>query len=170
MTEAVTESTIDVAYWFFQKAEKDKRFIDDKKIHLLLYFAQSRFMKIFRGSVLFPGLFVCDEDGLYEPNLAKILSFGRPFMPPVTFNEKTVAFLETVWNKFSAMPTADLEDLCKSETVYLKNFKPGEKHLISPEMIAENTDENGSPKSNKKKILFSQNGPVVVSQWNPRKL
>lgn len=170
MTAAATESAIDIAYWFFQRAEKDNRFIDDKKIHQLLFFAQKEFMKKFRGSVLLPSFFVCDEDGFTEPNLARIFSFGRPFMPPVTQDPEISAFLENIWKKCAAVPTADLEDAIKSGALYRKHFQDGEKTLISPEMMAETDDKEDDPKKNKKKILFSQNGPVVVSQWNPRKL
>lgn len=170
MTAAATESAIDAAYWFFQRAEKDNRFIDDKKIHHLLFIAQKEFVKKIHGSVLLPSLFVCDENGFTEPNLAKIFSFGRPFMPPVVLEDKLTVFLEGIWKKHASAPTADLEELVKSGTLYQKYFKHGEKTLISPEMIVETAFDDKKAKTDKKKILFSQNGPVVVSQWNPRKL
>ena len=141
-----TESAIDVAYWFFERAEKDGTFLDDEKMFHLLFVAQLGYARRYDREVLVPSLFICDEDGFTEPNLKKMFSLGRPYMPPVKLTDK-------------------------NSSAYKECRRSGEKYLVAandilnkftplqPEKIADN-----------KKIRISQNGPVMVSRWNPRKL
>ena len=166
-----TESAIDVAYWFFERAEKDGTFLDDEKMFHLLFVAQLGYARRYDREVLVPRLFICDEDGFTEPNLKKMFSLGRPYMPPVKLTDKVSAFLENIWNQYAKMTTAALSSLIKNSSAYKECRRSGEKYLVAandilnkftplqPEKIADN-----------KKIRISQNGPVMVSRWNPRKL
>lgn len=172
MSVSATESAIDVAYWFFGRAEKDGIFLDDEKMFHLLFIAQLNYARRYEREVLVPSFFVCDEDGFSEPNLKKMFSLGRPYMPPVKLSDKVCAFLEAIWKQYAQMTTAAFSSLIKNSSAYKECYRNGEKRLVAVDDIldkftlpwpSESSGEN-------KKIRISQNGPVMVSRWNPRKL
>ena len=171
MTVSATDSGIDVAYWFIQRAEKDNAFIENEKLHHLLFAAQLAYARKHNGSVLMPSLFIVDENGFSEPNILKMFSLGRPYMPPVKLENNIAAFLENVWQKYEKATAGTMEKQIKASEAYKQNYKKGEKKVVNITEIADlfAAPTNSAP-AGKKKMLISQNGPVMVSQWTPRKL
>lgn len=171
MTVSATNSGIDVAYWFIQRAEKDNTFIDDEKLQHLLFAAQLAYTRKNSRAVLMPSLFIIDENGFFEPNILKMFSLGRPYMPPVKLENDIEAFLETVWSKYEKASAAAMRNIIKASEAYKQNYQKGEKRVVSIKDIANLSDTPVQNSINgKRKMLISQNGPVMVSQWSPRKL
>lgn len=169
------ESAIDIAYCFFDKAENDNLYLDAEKVQLLLFWAQLTFAKVYNQQMLCPALFVCDENGVYEPNLNKILALGRPFLPLSKFPPMVNDFLSDFWKKFAHKTYAELLKLVKSSPVYRDFTKSGAKTLIDFNSMIESLNKycrisDYDEGENSTKILLSQNGPVVVSKWKPRKV
>ena len=177
MTVPATDTAIDVAYWFFNRAEKDGLYLETDVMQNLLFLAQLHFAMSYNMQMLTPSLFVCDHSGFYEPNLKKMFAFGRPFMPSVKFPEKVENFLEAIWAKYGKMSLRNLQKITKNNTIFNEMYISGTLNTIDFEKVVKyfQSESNKTQKNNalfdqKKKVLFSQNGPVVVSQWQPRKL
>ena len=177
MTVPATDTAIDVAYWFFYRAEKDGLYLETEVMQQLLFLAQMHFALENDMQMLTPSLFVCNNSGLFEPNLKKMFAFGRPFMPAVKFPDKISSFLEAIWNKYGKVSFKGLEkitksipsvkDMCNDEKLNVVDFQ---KIVM---LFAEQNNllqKNQKFSVSRKKVLFSQNGPVVVSQWQPRKI
>lgn len=171
MTVPATDSAIEVAYWLIQRAEKDGVFLEDDKLHHLLFAAQVAYAQKYDRAVLMPSLFVVDDKGFSEPNLLKMFALGRPYMPPVKLEEKVSVFLENIWKKYAPMTMTAMSTLIKASTAYKQSYKAGEKHVVEVNSILDLfKTASAAPTGNRKKMLISQNGPVMVSQWMPRKI
>lgn len=177
MSVPAIDSTIDAAYWFFNRAEDDGLFIEDEKLQHLLFLAQVHYAAANNMEVLMPSLFLCDENGFFEPTLRTIFAQGRPFMPPKKPDEKISSFLEEIWLKYAKMSLTQLTHLIKSNPSYQNCFAKGAKNIADLKTVVDNFINNSSIlannnaySDNRKKISFSQNGPVIVSKWKPRKV
>ena len=177
MPVAAVNSTLDVANWFAKRSEQDGRYLETEKMFHLLALAQIHFALNKDFEYLVPSLFVCNESGFYEPTLGKLMGFGLPLMPAPRFADKINSFLELIWSKYSAMELRGLEEFIKTSASYKQNYQPGRANIVSLYDMASQFRKNlttsalqKSAVANPKKVLISQNGPVVVSQWQPRKL
>ena len=175
MAYPIVESAVDVAYWFFDKASDENKILDENKMQALLFWSLLTYAKAYNREMLFPALFVCDDEGFYEPNLKKILELGRPFLPRGKFTPKITDFLNEMWKKFASKSFAELQKIIRTSCVYKENAKNGAKVLVDFHSIVESlnkssiiADDDGN--RNKPKVLLSQHGPVIVSPWKPRKV
>lgn len=111
MAGSATNSAIEVAYWFISRAEDEGLFLEDEKLHHLLFLAQVHFALANNMELLMPSLFVCGENGFSEPNLAVMFAQGRPYMPPKKLSDKVSNFLgkdmETVCTAFGQRAESD---------------------------------------------------------------
>lgn len=177
MAGSVTDSAIDAAYWFLNRANKDGLTLEDEKIHHLLFLAQVHFAAANNMELLMPSLFMCGDEGFFEPNLAVMFALGHPYMPPKKLAEKAEVFLEDIWNKYAKLPLKELTFMIKSNPAYRNCYAVGSKNIVPLKTTVEKfvknsniSDTNHTYAGNRKKISYSQNGPVVVSKWNPRKV
>lgn len=176
MTTPVTSSSLDVAYWFFNRAEKDGLYLETSKLHHLLFLAQSRYAHSHHEKMLMPCLFLCDEQGFFEPTLKKIFTHGRPSISPVSFHKDVVSFLEQIWQEFGYLSLSQCKTLITHSPLYKTCYRRGTTVVLSWNSLVDKsleygtiyTDKSGQPF--RRKVLVSQNGPVVVSQWTPRKV
>ena len=130
MTIPATDTAIDIAYWFFNRAEKDGIYLETEKMQHLLFLAQIHFAMAYNMQILVPSLFVCNKDGFFEPNLKRMFAMGRPFMPPVKFPAKIDSFLESIWNKYGKTSLIGLEKLIKSNSAFKENCIAGTINVI----------------------------------------
>lgn len=175
MTAAAVNTALEIANWFFKRAEKDNIYLQDDKLQHLMFLAQVHFALAHQNNYLFPGLFAAGPDGYVDPNLQITLSFGRPLMANPKFSDKINAFLELIWNKYSPLDSADLSDLILNTTAHRENYKHGEYNLIPLHELAAQfktrfNTARGKAAARPHKVMISQNGPVVVSRWQPRKI
>ena len=172
MNIPAADSAIDIAYWFLNKAEDAGTYLEDRQIHNLLFLSQIHYALQNRQELLMPSLFLCSEDGITEPAVSRIFSQGRPFMPPIRLNDKLTAFLNGIWEKYGIMPADRLDELIRNSAAYKDNCRTGVKNIINiSQVIARFTDINRKATGAfRKKVLISQNGPVMVSSWHPRKI
>lgn len=171
-----TSSSLDVAYWFLNRAEKDGIYLETDKLQHLLFVAQNKYASSHHHAMLMPCVFLCDEQGFFEPTLKRIFAQGIPFMPPIHLEDSLTAFLEQVWKELSPLSLAQCKRLVTKLPVYSSCYQKGQnsvvlwdaliKNLSSNEPVVKNETQN----SFRKKVLVSQNGPVIVSQWTPRKI
>lgn len=177
MATPATASSLDVAYWFFNRAEQDDLYLETEKIHPLLFMAQNRYAKQYSDRLLMPCVFLCDENGFYEPTLKRIFAQGRPFMQPSKIENHIVAFLEEIWQEYGNLSLSQFSQLMTRMPCYNQCRLDGNP-ILSAEMpstekaekFQTTTSERLSREASRKKVLVSQNGPVLVSQWTPRKI
>ena len=177
MAIPATDSSLDVAYWFFNRAEQDDLYLETEKIHHLLFMAQNRYAKQHTDTLLMPCVFLCDDNGFFEPTLKKIFSLGRPFMQPVKFKTYISEFLEEIWQEYGHLSLSQFSRLITGMPCYNQCRQKGTpitdaatSFIDKSEKFHTMTPERLSREASRKKILVSQNGPVLVSQWTPRKI
>lgn len=175
MVYPVVESAVDVAYWLFDKASDTRSELDDYKMQQMLFLSQLLFARTYNQEMLFPSLFICDENGFFEPNMQKILAQGRPFMPRARFNNRVSEFLDGIWQKYAAMSSREMKNFIINSSVYAEFATLGKRRLVDfrdlVDFVLRKESMLAEQKSAKtRKVLLSQNGPVMVSKWQPRKV
>lgn len=171
MSGPAAESVLDIADWFFKKAETAGIYLEEDKLHPLVFLAQTHYALKYKMRYLVPGLFICDDNGFHEPNLKKILKFGLPLMGKTTLSEQVCAFLELVWQKYGHKNSFELISIVRSSPAYRKHHAKGRAVLVSLEEMSADFGSTPPPADKQsQRILVSQNGPVMVSKWQPRKL
>lgn len=170
-------SAFDVANWFFKKSDSEGLYLETEKLQHLIFLAQIHYSLLHEQEYLVPSLFVCDHTGFVEPTLQKALSFGRPLMEAPDFPAEINEFLSLIWQKYSPMSIKALAEFIKNSAGYADCYQTGRRNIVNiPDIAAEFKSSltasafNHSKGTSPKKILISQNGPVVVSKWSPRKL
>ncbi len=186
MTAPAAPSATDIAVWFMKHATINGWLLEPEKLQHLLFLSQVHFCLLNNGAILMPAAFVCDKNGFSEPNIARITSLCRWQDINPELDSATQNFLEIIWKKYSPMSLRNLSELIKSSPAYKADYLAGQASLINIQQTASLFKsglgkKTSTPVSDKKtlqetkkapsrKILISQNGPVVVSQWQPRKL
>ena len=175
MNISATRSALDVAYWFFDRAEKDHICLEAEKLQHLLFLAQHRYASA-QGEMLMPCVFMCDEQGFFEPTLKTIFAQGIPLRQRVRFDAQISQLLEKIWSDFSMLSIHSCQKIIKQMPLYLHCYRQGVITVVSWNSLIDNSKDCvticadvSQPKFHKK-VLLSQNGPVVVSQWSPRKI
>lgn len=169
MPKIAVPSAFDVAYWFLQFADKKQFFIEDEKLHHLLFLAQIIYMQRHGNEILFPSMFIATEKGFLEPNLLKVFANGHPYMPHIKIDDKTAIFLEQIWDKYANRPLLDLRADIKQSQAFKSCYSKENIMAVDMKQIAELFVPEKEKTSNNR-VRMSQHGPVVVSQWNPRKV
>ena len=165
MNTSATTSALDVAYWFMDKDT------ENNKLQHLLFLAQAHYAVNNDMQYFMPCVFVCDENGFFEPSVAKVAHLGKPLGIKENIDKKADTFLAEIWDSYGKLSLSELDNLIKNLPVYKKIYREGVKSIVQIKSIV----ENFKPSSNmfdieKKKVTFSQNGPVVVVPWKPRKI
>ena len=169
MTKIAAPSVFDVAYWFLRSADNKNFFIEDEKLHHLLFLSQIIYLQNHGNEILFPSMFLVTEKGFIEPNILKIFANGHPYMPHIKIDDKTAAFLEKIWNKYATLPLIELRSLITQSQAFLSSYDKNQVVALDMAKIAHLfTPEKDNFSNNR--IRMSQRGPVVVSQWQPKKV
>lgn len=173
MTEQPAVSPLDVADWFFKKADTENVRISDDKIQHLLFLSQMHFA-LKERKYLMPALFVCDRSGFYEASVRSILKFGFPLMPNSKLSRPVNAFLELIWQKYASLADAGLKDFVCTLECWKQSYLEGQENIVDAVACTDSFTASLQKVSNgsheKTKIMLSQRGPVKVSAWMPRKL
>lgn len=177
MTIPATNSALEVANWFFNHAQKNRVLLENANLQHLLFLSQVHFALSNHQEYLMPSIFVCDDDGFSEANMNKILDFGMPLMPPPNLSHKVSGFLDLIWKKYGAMSLRELNTLVKNSQCYIDNYISGYQNVVDLSEMSNKfknslfvSGKNKPVANSQKKVLLSQNGPVVVSKWQPRKV
>ena len=178
MTAPVTNSSLDVAYWFINKAKQENIYLETEKLQHLLFLAQNQYALEQKGKMLMPCLFLCGDDGFFEPTLKKIFAQGRPILHLTQLTQNVTSFLEKIWQEFKELSIAQIRYIIMQKPIYTKCREQGINSVASWDYFVDKSNDCGkihtssvsASRNFSKKVLVSQNGPVVVSQWTPRKI
>ncbi len=165
-------SNINIAYWFYNKATKLHMDISETKIQLLLFLSQMHYT-IKYEKLLMPSLFVYSNSKVYDPSIRTIMDYGFPLMPTPEFDAETTNFLELIWQKYSSLNEEKMQEFVYSLKCFKNIYNEENDIIINPLNFIDSFSsslKSSTPPSPKSKIMISQNGPVKVSTWTPRKL
>ncbi len=165
-------SNINIAYWFYSKASKVHMDISETKIQLLLFLSQMHYSLKYE-KLLMPSLFVYSNSIVYDPSIRTIMDYGFPLMPMPEFDAETTDFLELIWQKYATLNEEKMQDFVYSLKCFKNISNKEDDIIINPLNFIDSfalSLKNGSTSTSKSKIMISQNGPVKVSAWTPRKL
>ncbi len=165
-------SALDITNWFYHQAPNN--YLEERKIQHLLFLSQIHFALKY-GKLLMPILFVCGDSGFYNAEIRSILKFGLPLMNNNNFDILISDFLNLIWQKYGSQTEKQLDNFIFSLECWKKHYCPKKEIIINPIDFADSFAKNiHNLKDNKidsqTKVLMSQNGPVKVSSWQPRKL
>ena len=171
MTYKKNNSNINIAYWFYRKAEKLKAKLSENKIQHLLFLTQMHYSIKYK-KLLMPSLFVYSNSEIYDPTVRTIIDYGFPLMPIPEFEPDVADFLELIWQKYASLSDEKLKDFMHSLKCFKDFNAQNNDIIINPLNLTDSFSSSIQNKKNntKSKIMISQNGPVKVSAWTPRKL
>ncbi len=171
MSKKTFYSSITVGAWLFNKFKHAGLMFDELKYKHIIFLCQMHYL-LKNKRLLFPSFFVCDKNCFYEPSLSEIMQTGFPLSFSYSLSEEDLSLLNIIWQKYSLLQTSELSSFIKKFCEF-SEIKEGT--IVNPANIidtfAEYLQINKNSKSlSKSKIMLSQNGPVRVTEWKPRKI
>lgn len=172
------KSSLDVVFWFNDRALNDGEYLQPQKLHRLLYLAQAYFSIAYPGRKLMPAVFVADESGPVEPTVFHMFSYGRPHMvDPNKIPDQVEHFLDSIWRRFGASKADQLsEKIARHPPVADAMAKGTGTEIPFAAMVkfysSEAAARRGAPPVEqvlRPRVLRSQGGkPVSVTTWRPK--
>lgn len=166
-------SAIDVAGWFYNRANRANQQISSQQLQNLLFLVQMHHLSN-KGQLLMPAMFICCDYGFYEPTVQLVINRNLTLLEQLEFNRETELFLESVWQKYASISSLDLQKFITSLDCWKLHFHSDEETIVDPSSITDSFLQSISSGTKNKierpKIRLSQHGPVAVSPWQPRKL
>lgn len=173
---AAVDSTLDVVFWFIDRAMADREYLQPQKLHRLLYLAQAYFAVAHYGRKLMPAVFVAEEEGPIEPTIFRLLEGGRPSVQPRRISDSVADFLDSVWRRFGAHSTAHLSRVIRNHAPYRQALQKGLRAEITLEAMRQfyggttvgSSDTPTVQQVMRPRLMRSQSGqPVAVTKWMP---
>lgn len=175
------KSTLDVVFWFSDRALNDREYIQPQKLHRLMFLAQAYYSVAYPGRKLMPAIFVTDTLGPIEPTVFHTFAYGRPHMVEANPIAQTVAhFLDSIWRRFGQYSA---EQLNKKLAEHAPVAEALEKGLGEEITLAAMVKYYGVDAAAKKagvptasemvrpRLMRSQDGKAVaVKSWTPKAL
>lgn len=165
-------SNINVAYWFYSKGNKLNVKLSEQKIQYLLFLTQMHYSMKYE-KLLMPSLFVYSKSEIYDPSIRTIMNYGFPLMPIPEFDAEVSDFLDLIWQKYASQNEEKLHEFIYSLKCFKNFYDKKDDIIINPLNLIDSFSSsirNEYKDTKKSKIMISQNGPVKVSAWTPRKL
>lgn len=174
------KSSLDVVFWFSDRALNENEYLQPQKLHRLLYLAQAYFSVAYPGRKLMPAVFVADEFGPVEPTVFHVFAYGRPHMvEPNRISEQVVHFLDGIWRRFGASTADQLTERVSRHAPVAEAMGKGPGEEIPVEAMvkfyaSEAAARRGAPPVDqvlRPRVMRKQGGkPVSVTAWKPKPL
>ena len=165
-------SSLNIAYWFYDKSKNAKIQLSEQKLQYLLFLSQMHYSAKYT-KLLIPSMFVYSKSGIYDPSIRTIMDYGFPLMQTPQFNNEVSSFLNLIWQKYAPQSEASLKEFIYSLNCLKQYVSKNDEIIINPLNLSDSfasSLKNEAPIAKKTKIMISQNGPVKVSAWMPKKL
>lgn len=163
MSSCAVESTIDVAFWFLDRASSEDSYIQAQKLQRLLYIAQGCYAQEHYGRKLMPATFVTHDLGPVEPNVYRVFEAGRPQIDCIAPAAEVQDFLERVWRRFGGHPVERLNAMVLGQSAYRQALTGGMGEEIMHEALVEAFK---TPEQRQEKTIRTKDGRRV-SKWVP---
>lgn len=173
MPQKTIISTFDIAGWFSNKATQNNQKLSQTQLQNMLFLAQMHHTGK-HGYILMPSMFVCYDRGFYDPNIESFFLHNFPLPETNVFEKETDLFLESVWQKYALLSEQELQNFVTSLPCWQNIYNHQADTVVNPfDIVSSFVSSISGVKAfsaSKPKIRLSQNGPVQVSPWHPRKL
>ena len=123
MTAPAIRSTLDVAFWFQNRAQSAGERLAPQKLQRLLYLSQAQYAAANQGRKLMPATFVVTEYGPLEPTIYHVFENGPPQLKSRSPSARVEAFLLIIWQRFGSHTAEDLLAIIKSDGVYSETLE-----------------------------------------------
>ena len=118
MTAMAIRSTVDVAFWFQNRAQSAGERLAPQKLQRLLYLSQAQYAALNKGRKPMPATFIVTEYGPLEPTIYQVFESGPPQLKALAPSARVETFLMIIWQRFGAHTADDLLEIIKSDGVY----------------------------------------------------
>ncbi|HTH16932.1 MAG TPA: hypothetical protein VL974_09785 [Magnetospirillum sp.] len=176
------KSSLDVVFWFSDRALNDREYIQPQKLHRLMFLAQAYYSVAYPGRKLMPATFVSDDFGPVEPTVFHAFAYGRPHMVEANPVPDTVAhFLDSIWRRFGQYSAEQLNKKLAEHAPVAEALAKGLGEEISLAAMVKyygaevaNRRGPGAPAAAevvRPRLMRSQDGKAVaVKAWTPKAL
>jgi uncharacterized phage-associated protein len=176
------KSTLDVVFWFTDRALNDREYIQPQKLHRLMFLSQAYFSVAFPGRKLMPATFVTDSFGPVEPTVFHTFAYGRPHMVEGNPVSATVTqFLDSIWRRFGQYSAEQLNKKMADHTPIAEAMAKGlgEEITLAAMVKYYGVDAAAAKKAGiaaptemvRPRLMRSQDGKAVaVKSWTPKAL
>ncbi len=137
------KSSFDVAVWFMDRASADDAYLQPRMLQALLFVAQGIYTAAHKDALLMPSVFTMDDTGPLEPNLYKVLEYGRPDFAVNAPSPGISTFLDSVWRRFGHFDALRLCQWIKRLSGKLSEDDLGAGRVIGPEEMRALFAESG---------------------------
>ena len=161
-------SSFDIAIWFLERARAADSYLQPRKLHYLLFLAQSHYAAANKAALLMPSVFVMADTGPLEPNIFRALEHGRPKLTEKTLSSDAATFLDAVWLRYGSKDVEWLDEMIsdygKDELVIRKREEDEIPIAAMARIFAKPAESMVEPA----RTLRSQAGrAVAVEKWLP---
>lgn len=171
MSQNLIISVLDIAAWLKKKANTNKYELSSQKLHNLIFLTQLHYFKLHK-QLLIPSMFVCIKDGFIEASLQNLINNNTPIKNSFSLSDEVILILESIWQKYSPLSNREITEFIQTQPCWKNNYSKENFKFIN---IADEPDiqpwstfsQRSTPPSSN--IRLSQNGPVQISPWKPRK-
>ena len=175
------KSTLDVVFWFTDRALNDREYIQPQKLHRLMYLAQAYYSVAYPGRKLMPATFVTDAFGPVEPTVFHTFAYGRPNMIEANPIPDTIThFLDSIWRRFGQYTADQLNKKLAEHTPIAEAQAKGLGEEITlaamvryygAEAQAKKAGIPAATEVMRPRLMRSQDGKAVaVTAWAPKPL
>lgn len=180
MASFAVKSSLDVVFWFSDRALNDREYIQPQKLHRLMYLAQAYYSVAYPGRKLMPATFIADTMGPVEPTLFHVFAYGRPHMVEANpIPEPVEQFLDGIWRRFGQYTADQLTKKLASHDPVAEAMAKGVDQEIPLSAMVKYYAADAAHKKNaplgeqvvRPRLMRSQGGKAVaVSNWAPKAL
>lgn len=163
MASCAVATTIDVAFWFLNRASAEDSYLQAQKLQRLLYLAQGCYAQENYGRKLMPATFVTHDMGPVEPNVYRMFESGRPPIDYVPPPAEIDDFLQRMWRRFAIHPVERLNALVIGQAAYRKAVSGGMGEEIRHDDMIESFK---TPEQQQEKTIRTEDGRRVT-KWIP---
>lgn len=131
----VVRSTLDIAFWFIDRAESAGKSVSARKLQAVLYLTQAIYAKTNDGRKLMPATFLAAEVGPIEPTVYHIFQNGTPRIVAALPPPSIESFLADLWARLGPMTDEEVINLAAEDLHYRSAFsheKLGEIRIAGP--------------------------------------
>ena len=118
MAAPAIRSTLDVAFWFQNRAQSAGEKLAPQKLQRLLYLSQAQYAALNQGRKLMPATFVVTEYGPLEPTIYHVFEDGPPPLKSRAPSARVDGFLMIIWQHFGAHTAEELLGVIRSDGAY----------------------------------------------------
>ncbi len=163
MMKPAVESSLDVAWWFMNRANAVGGPLPAYKIHLLLYLAQGSYAALHHGRMLMANQFIIHNDLPVDSAIHRLMDLGVWTAQEPRIPTPIDSFLDRVWARYDPLPVEFLRRKVERHAIIITATQEGNGTLLEFAKISQFFMNPGSGDAD----LIKANDGTVVEKWVP---